>query len=98
MKLLSTSSVLAAVFLAGCATTTETTTAPPEESSGTSAEDTCIAAVSQQTGVSDVKLLTQNAYSGGTLVSVTVAGAEAPWACQVGANGTLESVYYTAEG
>ena len=98
MKHLSALPVLAAALLAGCATTTGTTTAPAAEDSGASADAACIAAVSQQTGVSDVKLLTQNPYSGGTLVSVNVAGAEAPWACQVGTDGTVKSVYYTAEG
>ena len=34
----------------------------------------------------------------GTSVRVSAPGAQAPWACVIGTNGSVERVYYTAEG
>lgn len=91
-RLLVLSAALA--FLAACDNPAPTTTTEAMSPAAKS----CLAAVAQETGEPSVSVLSQDFSEAGTMVSVQVAGAEAPWACLAANDGTVEEVYYTAEG
>jgi hypothetical protein len=61
------------------------------------AANACKAAIAQQTGrpISDVAVFDVAESEAGVGVMATVAGAEAPWACQSSPDGKVAGVSYT---
>lgn len=66
------------------------------------AERNCVKAIARELGgtvsAGDLWVISSEFSQAGTSVSVHVPTAEAPWACVVDRDGSVSSVYYTAEG
>ena len=84
----------AALVLAACAKKQP----EPAEVPVDPAISNCLAPATAETGVSAVTPLGTTPTKLGTQVMVEVSGADAPWACVIGADGlTVQSVYYTGK-
>lgn len=83
----------AALFLSACAPV-------GSDRKGSDLQASCEALVSAETGVAsgDVHATSTQSEATGTLVSVSVAGAEAPWICRADASGVITDVEYSQEG
>jgi hypothetical protein len=90
---------LSACALAACAETTEPMVQPPVTGGNLNsvAANACRAAIAGQTGrpISDVAVFDVAESEAGVGVMATVAGAEAPWACQSSPDGRVAGVTYT---
>ena len=90
---------LSAVALSACVETGDPTPMPAVTGGNLTsvAANACRAAVARQTGrpVSDVAVFDVAESEAGVGVMATVAGADAPWACQSSADGRVAGVMYT---
>lgn len=90
---------LSAAALSACVETTDTMPLPAVTGGNLTsvAANACRAAIAQQTGrsVSDVAVFDVAESEAGVGVMATVAGAEAPWACQSSPDGRVAGVSYT---
>ena len=110
MKHLSTitAAALATLALSACVeegtTRSEPVASAPAQthSPANQAERNCVAAIARELGgtvsARDLRVISSEFSQAGTSVSVHVPTAEAPWACVVDRDGSVSSVYYTAEG
>ncbi len=85
------------VFLAFCACAPNSQTGSGTE---TDLEASCEALVAAETGrgPGDVSTLSTQSSPTGTVTSVSVAGADAPWLCRADAGGVITGVGYSQEG
>ncbi|MBO9445417.1 hypothetical protein [Ruegeria sp. R14_0] len=81
---------VAAVTLSACA----------QGTSETPLQASCEALVSAETGVqaADIKATSTESVPTGTITTVEVAGAQAPWLCLADATGVVIGVEYSQEG
>lgn len=81
---------MAAGILSGCMETTSgsVTAAPTPE------EQTCLAAVSQETNNGDVAVLSSEFSQAGTFVTIGVGPDRAPWKCIAYSDGTTGDVMF----
>lgn len=92
---------LSACALAACVESTEPTPVPMPAVTGGNlnsvAANACRTAIARQTGrpVSDVAVFDVAESEAGVGVMATVAGADAPWACQSSPDGRVAGVTYT---
>lgn len=103
-----TAAVLATLALSACveqgATRSEPVAAGPAATHppANQAERNCVKSVARELGgtvrASDLRVISSEFSQAGTLVSVHVPTAVAPWACVVDRDGSVGRVYYTAEG
>lgn len=63
-------------------------------------QDSCEALVAAEVGVQprDVRAVATDQHPGGTLTTVEVAGAAAPWLCRADASGVILGVEFSQEG
>ncbi len=82
-----------ALFLCACAPS-------GSDKKGSDLQASCEALVSAETGVAsgDVQTTSTQSEATGTVVSVSVAGAEAPWICRADVTGVITDVEYSQEG
>jgi hypothetical protein len=89
----------ASALLAACVETTEPMVTPAVTGGNLNsvAANACRAAIARQTGrpIADVAVYDVAESEAGVGVMATVAGAEAPWACQSSPDGQVAGVIYT---
>ncbi|WP_170419078.1 hypothetical protein [Ruegeria atlantica] len=87
------------LFVVG-ATLSACTQGGGQGSSETSLQGSCEALVSAETGVqaADVNAVSTESVPTGTITTVDVAGATAPWLCLADATGVVIGVEYSQEG
>ena len=84
------SCALFGTLLSACAEDTGSTT--PSSSSPTPEDQACLTAVAQETGNSEVRLLSSEFSEAGTLVKVGVGPDSAPWQCIAYADGATDGI------
>ncbi|MCG7522139.1 hypothetical protein [Ruegeria sp. Ofav3-42] len=89
-----------AMLIVAGATLVACTQGGGKSSSGTALQASCEALISAETGVqaADVNTVSTESVPTGTITTVEVAGAQAPWLCLADAAGVVIGVEYSQDG